>query len=688
MKNSAFHPGIISCKPKITIILCAIITMILFACSFEKPAAPTFETQINLPLLTETYFMSELVEDEEYILAQQNGDLFFQFEQEIEPFRVKDQLKIDPLSEQLSSGLGNFRIESSGSQQTKISLSEIAPEVAAFDGQQTVVAPFDMSPVEKNLAPFSNFRWAKVDSGFATLKIINQVGFTMGEPINIVLSETGTEKTILSTTINHEIAAGDSEIVQLDLSGKTIPNKMNITLSGHSAGSKGKSILIDARKGLLLAVKIGDCIVSAAAARVPQQIVTQKNKIALDDSMQITQAKIQTGQITLEFSGNLPVAALLIYELADFYSPAGAVLSDSCWLNPDQENFSEIDLAGCRLKPENNSAESQSIRFNWTFKTRDTGDKIVELNHQDSLRAQIDVSELQFEQITGVISAMKIDLVPVKKEIDMPSGLDSLLLAEAELQLTIQSAINFPATLALTMDGVCHSGKVAPLYVNEKIKAAEIQGQPQETQITLDKDNSEIVSFMNALPNEFCIQGHATLGEDQWEGTIHRDDYLEGSVIISTPLALAFPEQQVETNTNQLDLDEDIRDKIENHLLEGILWGHAENHLPIETKLEIMFAQVDSLVYEQPDLVIGPIQVKAGNFSGETGYVEEASQSPIQVTLSAEELNTFQQAPLFAGVKLTLPGTNGQVVKVKLADFISVQLSLKVHVKVSNEESF
>jgi hypothetical protein len=666
-------------------ILLLVISNFLF-CSFEKPSAPTFETKINVPLISETYAMQELVDDEAYLAVKNNGDLYFHVEHEIERFYVDENLKINPMTRSFSAAIGSFKIDSPGQKNAEMQLSEIAPDLARFNGQKIEVTPFELSPVQRNIEPFSDFQEVLIDSGFAILRVENNLEIFVGSPVNIMVSQAGSGKNIFSVIFEEEIPPHTSAEKRVDLSGKVLPAQMAIGISGKSAGSHGAQVNINAASSVNLSVNLTECKVSRAVAKISPQYVRRAEKIEMEDSLQIQSAKIETGAITLRVQGNLPLDALLTYTLADFLDASGKVLKDSFWVYSRTEFRKKIDLSGCWLRPEAFDTNERNFRFNWVFKTKDTGDQLVTLSKTDYLNVDIELSEIQFEQITGILSDLEVAIEPYQHEIDIPSDLDSLLLEDAQMELRIQSSINFPASSKLIIEGRNKTGQIVQLYVEESIDPAPNPGELTDTDIVLNKSNSLIVPFMNLLPNEIAIQGNVRLGAATWIGTINKSDYIEGSLAITTPLALALPRQRIELEPDSLDLDEDLREQIENRLLAGALTGTIENRIPIAASLTILFAQDSSKVFSQPEVTVGPIQILAAQINPTTGYATQTTSSPIAVGLDAEEMKIFEKSRVYVGLVFELPGTNGQVVKLHIDDFIKVNLALLLQVKIGSND--
>jgi len=65
-------------------------------CSFDEPAAPTWDLSLVVPLADRTYTMTDLADDvDEITVDPTNDNLLFRHQEEIEPFQVGEYLRID-----------------------------------------------------------------------------------------------------------------------------------------------------------------------------------------------------------------------------------------------------------------------------------------------------------------------------------------------------------------------------------------------------------------------------------------------------------------------------------------------------------------------------------------------------------------------------------------------------------------
>ena len=140
------------------------------SCSFEKPSAPSWETEITIPLVSKVYTMAEMAEDESTINLDSNGMLSFEIEEELKNHYVGDQLELDDLQDVMNFEMGAFDIESPGSEFSNVTLAEIYPQAENLDGQNAVVPPINFNTT-KTLDPYEEFSFVDIDTGSIFVKI-------------------------------------------------------------------------------------------------------------------------------------------------------------------------------------------------------------------------------------------------------------------------------------------------------------------------------------------------------------------------------------------------------------------------------------------------------------------------------------------------------------------------------------
>jgi hypothetical protein len=78
-------------------IVCGFVVILAFLtlvqCTVKKPEAPSWETNLTVPLVNETWDMSELIDqfDEDYLMTDSLGNPYFFMKRYWTPFQLKDR---------------------------------------------------------------------------------------------------------------------------------------------------------------------------------------------------------------------------------------------------------------------------------------------------------------------------------------------------------------------------------------------------------------------------------------------------------------------------------------------------------------------------------------------------------------------------------------------------------------------
>ena len=326
----------------------------------------------------------------------------------------------------------------------------------------------------------------------------------------------------------------------------------------------------------------------------------------------------------------------------------------------------------------------QKVRFSWRARTIDSGSNMVLVKSSDIINVNFNVDEIHFYQLTGKFGHKEFDIEQDEIEFDIPVDLDSLFFETARLELLINNGINFPANINLVIEGQNESGTKTQLYINQAIQAASAPGVPTASIIILDNQNSNIKDFISIVPNLLRVSGKIVLGDENIVGTVSKNDFVNGSVKITAPFALRLSSQSIETETIELKIDEEVKDKIIDNLSAGALFMEITNHLPVGASLEIIFSQDEMNLYQNPILQITAIRADAA-FVDASGFVQSSRTAESTIGLSEEQMRIFLLSPLHAGIRISMDGTNGQFVTLRGSDYIQVKSYSRINVTVNRD---
>lgn len=644
-------------------------------CSFEKPVAPKWDMKLPIPLINKAFTIDELVDKNDFLKLTPEGLLFLEVEEELDPYTIGDKLKVENISENFTSSLGNFKIDSPGSQQANITFVDIYPPIEALNGLTAPVPPFSYEDVEIDLPEFEDFQSVLIDTGTVIVTLHNRLPVPISEGLLVKIYNSATDVIIDSLYFDSAIPPGAADSTSLDLAGKRIPNTLKISLTGSSPGSGGNPVTLNVYEdGIDIEARISDIRAKEAVAKVPDQHFTSADTVALGDSILVTYAKIKEGQINLEITNTLPLGLNLHLILPDF-TQSGASLEVNLPISKNQSILHTINLSGYEFQPIQ-SGDELKIRLSWEADVIGSGDQFVTLRAEDYIKLDVALPRLVFSEVHGILRSIEVTLDTLQKEIDLPEGIEGLQFDAARFTLIINSSINFPLGLNISVIGTnTKNGGSVEVSIVEQITDSD--------SIVLDETNSNIVELINLAPDELEVSGKVTLGDGVTEARITEDDSINVSVRIESPLSLTFPAQNLKTDVDTLEIDEDAQEEIRKRLISGKMRSYLENHFPFGAEVNLYFSAQDTNVFDNPELTIGPLVVSPGNTDPDSGRVQSSVSSEIEFSLTKEDLQVFANPEVYSGIRLEIPGGKVRVYK---DDFILVRAKVEIVYHVDPEE--
>jgi hypothetical protein len=151
-------------------------------------------------------------------------------------------------------------------------------------------------------------------------------------------------------------------------------------------------------------------------------------------------------------------------------------------------------------------------------------------------------------------------------------------------------------------------------------------------------------------------------------------------VRVSSPLELIWDSCHVEIDSSSDEVDQDARDLIQDQLNSGKVVLKVENHLPLGAETKISFSRDQGDLFSRPDLVIGPVEVPAGELNHD-GSVKESDFSEIKISLSYDDLQVFTSTPFYMTGHIDFPGSEGKTIRASATDFVKITSYLELSVK-------
>lgn len=654
--------------------------LFLASCQLAPPQAPEWETEINLPIINKRFAMQEIIADEEDFYSDQNGLVHFASEAQLDSFYVGERLAINALQQDFRYELGRFEVPAPKPLHAEISLSQIFPAATTLAGQTAPIPPFAFTLPQLDFQDYENFVFVDGATGTLTVYLRNGFPVPLG-PLQIDIRDGSVDTTIVAFEHNSEIPPNGTMTRVLDLGGRTFSNSVTFVISGQSPGSRGNLVFIDPDSKSQLTLTASSLQVNGAHARLETQTLEDQGTVEVGDSLHLVFARVKSGAITLNLQGNFPVRTRISIALPDFRSPWNDTLKSAITLSPNGGGSLLLDLAGYTLQPQPAAFGHQKIRFLWKVSTLNAAHEFVALTSAANLSATCASTKIIFSEVQGAFVAKQIALEPQTFNLDLPAGLDSLRLLDTRLQIILRNGINFPVQTDLRLEGFPERGPKVQLVVRERIAPAQADGIPVETQILLA--GNAMQNFLNALPRTIKVSGKVWVGQRSYSGSVRARDAVATTLRFDAPLALVLPAQKVESEVSTITFDESTRERISKNLVSGGVKLRLDNRLPFEASAAVHIARNANEVFRKPDLIVGPVQIALPQLDPMTGRALQPRRSEATLALNETQLKLFQTSPLYVGVLLTLPGSNGKVIRLAADDYVDVQGGVNLRLQMN-----
>ncbi len=640
------------------------------SCSFEEPVAPQWDVRMAVPLIDKSLTMQELVDKNDFLLVNPEGVVSIDYEQDLDRFEVGDALQVSGINQSISSEIGKFRIVSPGSQVVSLAFGQIYPEASTLDGQNAVIPAFEYNGISASFPRFDNFESVLIESGLIRVTINNRLPVPLAAGLEMDVRSQDTDQSIFTILFDQEIAPGQTTSRSVNLYGLRIPANLKVVLSGGSPGSGGQEVPIQASTdGIDVETYISDIVAVEARAIIEEQQFSGADSIALGDTIVVKEAVIESGVFRFDFLNNIPLDLDLDLTLDDFYDPNGQPVRLFLPLRSGERTFRFINLSGYDFRPGQND-QGSVVRFHWTVQVLSSNGELITLRSDDSVELEVELSQLTFSEIRGVLKDVHVSLDTLEEDIDLPDGLDSLQFEAGRLELIINNGIGFPIRPVLSITGVNEeTGRSVTLLVDEVIQPAN--GHPTISKIILDEQNSNLIALLNVMPNKLFVHGEAIIGDGTSESVIRSTDFIDSRVHITAPISMSYQSQTLKTEVDTIQIDEDAQKELRDNLLYGKLFARLGNHLPFGVQVTIYFSSRDTSVFSQPELTIGPLSLEPAQVVD--GKVVAEAESDIQVELNKDEIAFFANDQIYSGFLIHIPGSNGQIVRVYSDDYLSVK---------------
>lgn len=297
------------------------------------------------------------------------------------------------------------------------------------------------------------------------------------------------------------------------------------------------------------------------------------------------------------------------------------------------------------------------------------------------ISVRLDFDSTEVNNVTGFFGQRPVNVPTgdVALELGNISEFTSgFTMTDPSLTFLVRNGMGVSMGIELDLDGVNSDGDVTQLDPSPfEIAQSTTPGTMVATNVRLDKTNSSIVDFLDALPTNLIYSGQMNLNPSNTGGVtnfLSRQDVLQLGLEIDLPMELKTSNLRFEDEV-EINLTED------DSLIDFISLGfRCENDFPLDLDIKIFFLDSSRVVL---DSVYIPLLDAAAVDANGRGI--QASTNDFQVVLEQSQIQTMVRSPywLIRG-QAQSPNNGATAIKIYSDYELKVSLSLKGRVNLSS----
>jgi len=522
--------------------------LIVLGCSLpENLGVPSWETNLKMYLINSEYLAVDLAEADSNFTA--SADTLMLFSEMSESQEIEISLNEENQSE--VEEIGEIELDDPETQNTSISLSEIAPDLTDGFVPAPGVPEFILPEIIKDdIEPFNEFHEVTCVSGELKFTVTNNTAIWMGDisnnqPFELILCDAeGNE--IISAVFSEDIPplAAETISASVDLDNMVIFNEVQVKLVGGSRGTDGEAATIDTSANVDIVIELFDVIATNAIAIIPAQDIDEVIGIELDSDVILQEAVVAEGdyKITIDFTNSIDLDIGMI------------VSCDDIILEGDQEPFSReitvprsggnglvshyteiIDIGGASI---GHGVSLDSIFVNVSGFTIDTIDDYREIDSSDYFSTEASIDAVEFASITGILLPREEDPIEDEEELDIEYPYidgEFSLVGYSEIRFEVNTPVYTEIAMNILARNETDNEEVMLINLDTGL-APNFSVSAGISTIVFDSDHYNINEMVSILPESFSYTIIPTIGHETEVFTFHQNEEIEANITVESVL--------------------------------------------------------------------------------------------------------------------------------------------------------
>ncbi|MCF8265650.1 MAG: hypothetical protein K9I99_14210 [Melioribacteraceae bacterium] len=561
----------------------------------EDPKAPKWNIAFNAPGTDTTITIGDIIEDDSTITTRDEGGviglLYFTDTTSIEPVTIDENLNIDNFSTTFGQKIDEISINAVPADSVSVGLSDWGktPGNAVAFGEIAIFPEIDFPVIDE-------FEEVVFKSATLNVKVTNRL------PIDIDIQKfelvnKGDGSIIFTDTYTTSVgapnggglrltASGGSQLIPIDLAGKTLTNQMKFV--GAMAKPGNDVVDLDPNDAVTVTSEFDNnsLVIESARAELPAQDPFQVNgQVSFADSNKIEEAILESGVLDFTIDNNFDMDLTLDLTLQQLLTPQGQPYNTIVNLQANQKGNTDATINDLSNYSISSGVPNTTMdAFNYDITVTVLGSppgQTSEISIQDSIAASIDFRDVTVRSFKGKVAPFSFALDPTNFEMDFGDlnqqlQFDQINFGDPEILINLVNSADVEA--AIDGNVTASNGTASE---DQVIALSSTIGAKQTTTIDLSADfKNAFTNFRNGLPNNFSVNGTVTGNPNYETGTVTNKDSVKGDVFLTLPLDIGI---KAGTYIDTLELDSES-DSIIQDITSATLIMEITNAIPVDIR--------------------------------------------------------------------------------------------------------
>lgn len=625
----------------VLMLLPTLLVLLMSGC-IEKFNAPSWDVELNVPVLNKSYTLLDVVnKDTTYLKADVNNQLYYSDKKPINSIQVDKKLTLSPIQTTSKFGLTTIAITNPDPQTITLTPPTYPPATGTF-----VVLPESRQEVDAVVPTNTSFESAVFESGTLTISIQNNNGIQFRiDSLQLIDNRTSGATTVLvKSNTATTIPAGSTGTITLDLAGKTLYNKIKAALFIYTPPMA--NVTIPNTANTKVTTTFSNLKPSSVVAPVPAQSPqTMTGAFVLDSESSLDTVKIAEGSMSFTVTNYFNVALQAVMTVTNLYTAANAQYSTS--FSVPAKGSQVINIPSLSDWSIRSASLTNQLGYSVQVTVQQSS-SAVSVSKNDSATVKVNMSQLILKSIHGRIkpTALSFDTTTVALALNSLQNLTANAIKMSGLDVNFDIALSAGVKLdfAGTMTGYNTLGSSASLT----IPSTRLSGGGATSKVTLSASELDnfINKFVKKVPDQIKVIYSATLNPSPSlsdpVARITNTDSLFGTVNIYAPLNVGIVGGKLVDSTD-INISDENRSNSDN-VQSAIVSLELSNSIPAGLTFYAKFLDVngDSVLSMPPKTpgntyptVIAPAIV------GTSGTVTSPTSTKIEMKLTGSEIDKF-----------------------------------------------